>query len=54
MGENKIINALKKSNTWAAKCKLEYFFGISSDNDPRNGADSGECIGNEQFISNEK
>ena len=47
-----IIRHLMKRNTWADKCKLEYWFGIDADNDPRNGADSGEPPEGEDFITN--
>ena len=40
--EARVINRLIKSNSWASKLKLRYWFGIEDDNDPRDGANSGE------------
>ena len=46
----RVTGRLLRRNSWADKCKLEYFFGISSDNDPRDGENSGEPPQGETFI----
>lgn len=41
----------KAKTSWGAKCKLEYMFGMASDNDARNGENSGEPPYNQSFNS---
>jgi len=40
---DKLLKKKMESGTWKDKCDLEYKFGISSDNDARDGANSGEA-----------